>query len=93
MKATLMKLNGKYYGTMINVLLLNGKSLNIKLSEICPLKKFPSEREFELLDVDKNDLTNEDLSDIFSDNHYEDEDTYHIAKYIVDILNSKNENV
>ena len=82
MNAELLPLDGKYYGTQ--VLLKDGKNVcNIPIWFSQHSK--PSKRQLEAWD----NLTDEELSDLISDAHFETQENLKIAEIIVNAINSQ----
>ena len=82
MKATLLDLDGKYYGSEVEIFTDNGKSLGIVKIWLDDYE--PSEREY----VDEQDLKELNEDGMFYDSHHEDVSSYKVAKLLVEAVNN-----
>jgi hypothetical protein len=85
MKAKLLDLDGKYYGTEVEIFTNGDKSLGIV--KIWLDDFVPSEREY----VDEQDLKELYEDGMFSDSHHEDVSSYKVACLLVDAINNSKE--
>jgi hypothetical protein len=81
MKATLLDLDGKYYGSEVEIFTNEGKSLGIVKIWLDDFT--PSEREY----VDEQDLKELYEDGMFSDSHHEDVSSYKVAQLLVEAIN------
>ncbi len=82
MKATLLDLDGKYYGSEVKIFTDEGKSLGIVRIWLDDFE--PSEREY----IDELDLKEMLADDLFNDSHHEDVSSYKVAKLLVEAINN-----
>jgi hypothetical protein len=82
MKATLLDLDGKYYGSEVEIFTNYGKSLGIVKIWLDDCE--PSEREY----IDEQDLIDLQKDGMFSDSHHEDVSSYKVAQLLVEAINN-----
>lgn len=99
MKAKILELSGKYYGTEIEVIFNSGEETTF---EVWHSTGVPSERSLSELGCTIDDWkSNKSIDDgwggkcsvreMICDSHYESQETYELCKFIVDCINAKDE--